>query len=398
VREVHLERLISWILLNFRKDIWSRIHSLIKRSVMLLALGLLWFPARVFHWLSFKFSKHVWPRFPEPLRRQLRILRTRRALGLKIFERIPVLGLLERRYHQVVEGTAPAMHGHEIELSTPEHADEMIKWSLLAQKNEGDSGLQAYMTGFKYRFPSPPKDPFSKEYSDFWMAQYETMARKKYAIENELHDFDLASLRQTPHPYNTRDQKMIAAHIIAAGVILETIAAPPPAKVLEMGVGFGNTALQIGLSGYDVTVLDIEKKHLEIVAERFEREGLSVRCLHMQFMDIENMDDRFDAIIFYECFHHCIDHRQLLLILREKLVPGGVIIFAGETINELLPYAWGLNPTGQGIWSIRHHGWMELVFKESYFAELLRRAGFLVSQNNHPHSANSRVFTARLKS
>src|ERR1700694_891953 len=118
-----------------------------------------------------------------------------------------------------------------------------------------------------------------------------------------------------------------------------------------MGVGFGNTALQIGHSGYDATVLDIEKKHLEIVSERFEREGMNVRCLHMQFMDIAKLDERFDAIVFYECFHHCIDHPQLLLILRERLTAGGVIIFAGETINEILPYAWGLNPTGQGIWS-----------------------------------------------
>ena len=391
-----MERLVSWPWLDFRKNIWPRVPAPIKRPVRFIAMELQRLPARLSNWLSFRFRKHIWPHVPEPIRRQIRNFAARRALGLKIFERVAVLDLLEQRYRQVVDGTAVAMHSHEIELSTPEQADEMIRWSLLAQKHGGDAGLQAYMTGFRYRFPLPPKDPFSKEYRDFWMAQYEIMARKKYAVENEHHDFDLASLRERPHPYNTRNQKAIAAHIIAAGTILETIGAPPPAKVLEMGVGFGNTALQIGLSGYDVTVLDIEKKHLEIVSERFQREGLAVRCLHMQFMDVERLEDRFDAIVFYECFHHCIDHPQLLLILREKLTPGGMIIFAGETINEILPYAWGLNPTGQGIWSIRHHGWMELVFKESYFVELLKRSGFLVSQNKHPHSANSWVFTARL--
>jgi hypothetical protein len=40
---------------------------------------------------------------------------------------------------------------------------------------------------------------------------------------------------------------------------------------------------------------------------------------------------------------------------------------------------------------------MELVFKESYFVELLERAGFGVSKNKHPHSALSKVFTAWLK-
>jgi 2-polyprenyl-3-methyl-5-hydroxy-6-metoxy-1,4-benzoquinol methylase len=339
----------------------------------------------------------VWTSLPEPIRRQTRLVAARRALGMRNFARVSVPELLRQRYDHVINGTAVALHGREIELSTPEHADELIGFSLLAQKHKGDAGLRAYMEGFRYRFPVPPNDPFTKDYQDFWMTQYEVMAQKRYAIENEHHDFDLASLRITPHPYNTRNPKVIAAHIIAAGAILEAIPSRPPAKVLEMGVGFGNTALQIGLSGYDVTVLDIEKKHLEIVSERFERESMHVRCLHMQFMDIAKLDEQFDAIIFYECFHHCIEHPKLLLILRERLAADGVVIFAGETISEDLPYAWGLNPTGQGIWSIRHHGWMELVFKESYFVELLERSGFLVTQNMNPHSAHSSVFTARLK-
>ena len=341
--------------------------------------------------------KRVWPNVPEPVRRRIRLFAARRVLGIGNFERVSVPELLERRYNQVVAGTAVSVpHGHAIELSRPEHADEMIRYSRLLQKQEAHSSLMAYMSGFRYRFPSPPNDPFSAEYREFWMAQYEAMAGKTYAIENEQHDFDLDSLRLRPHPYNTRNQRAIAAHTIAAGAILEAIAAPPPAKVLEMGVGFGNTALLIGLSGYDVTVLDIEKKHLEIVSERFKREGMNVRCLHMEFMDIAKLDEQFDAIIFYECFHHCIEHQQLLLMLRERLAPGGVIIFAGETIYEGLPYPWGLNPTGEGIWSIRNHGWMELAFRESYFVELLNRSGFSVTQNVNPHSPHSWVFTARL--
>jgi 2-polyprenyl-3-methyl-5-hydroxy-6-metoxy-1,4-benzoquinol methylase len=371
-----------------RDSVWPHVPETIRRQIRGVVAA-----SRV---LGKVVRENAWASVPEPIRRQIRLIATRKALRIKLFERISVLALLEQRYHQAIAGTAVSMHGHAIELSSPEHVDEMIRWSLLAQQQKGDAGLSMFMSGFSYRFPPPPNDPFSTAYRDFWMAQYEVMAQKTYAIENEHHDFDLASLRLRPHPYNLRNQKVIAAHIIAAGAILEAIAAPPPAKVLEMGVGFGNTALQMGLSGYDVTVLDIEKKHLEIVSERFEREGMTVRCLHMQFMDIAKLDERFDAIVFYECFHHCIDHPQLLLMLRERLTPGGVIIFAGETINEILPYAWGLNPTGQGIWSIRRHGWMELVFKESYFVELLKRSGFRATQNMNPHSAHSKVYIARL--
>jgi 2-polyprenyl-3-methyl-5-hydroxy-6-metoxy-1,4-benzoquinol methylase len=304
--------------------------------------------------------------------------------------------LLAQRYDQVVDGTAISMHGHEIELSASEHMDDMVRLSHYAAKHRGDAGLSAYINSFKYRFPQPPGDPFSMDYRDFWMGQYELMAQKTYVVENEYQEFDQAKLRVTPYPYNLRNQKVVAAHIIAAGAILEAIPMAPPAKILEMGVGFGNTALQIGLCGYDVTVLDIEKKYLDIVSERFERDGMAVRCLHMQFMDIEQLDERFDAIVFYESFHHCIDHYQLLMMLRGRLAAGGVIIFAGETVEENLGYPWGLNPSGQAVWCTRHHGWMELAFEESYFLKLLKRCGFQVTKNANPHSAHSRVYTARI--
>lgn len=235
---------------------------------------------------------------PEVVRRQIRLAGARRILGIRSFQGVSVPELLEQRYHEVLAGTAVSMFGREIELTSSEHVGEMVKWSRLSQQQKGDAGLSLYMDGFRYHFPPPPKDPFSREYVDFWMGQYELMAQKTYVIENEQHDFDHASLRFRPHPYNQRNQKVIAAHIIASGAILEAIAAPPPAKVLEMGVGFGNTALQIGLSGYDVTVLDIEKKHLDIVSERFERERMTVRCLHNQFMDIAKLDEQFDAIVY----------------------------------------------------------------------------------------------------
>jgi 2-polyprenyl-3-methyl-5-hydroxy-6-metoxy-1,4-benzoquinol methylase len=397
---MQMERLANWPWLNFRKNIWPRVPAPIRLPVRFIAMQLQRLPAWLLHHLRvslINFRRRIWPHLPEPIRRQVRLFKSRRALGMRLFERVAPLKLLELRYNQIANGGGTiSLRGREIELSALEHASAMVKLALLAQQHEHYADLISYLESFRYRFPSPPDDPLSTDYRDFWVAQYEAMAQKRYAVENEQHDFDLESLRARPHPYNTRNQKVIAAHIIAAGTILDAIPMPPPAKILEMGVGFGNTALQIGLSGYDVTVLDIEQKHLEIVAERFQKEGLAVRCLHMEFMEIANLNERFDAIIFYECFHHCIDHQELLLLLRGKLAKGGVIIFAGETIDEALPYAWGLNPTGQGIWSIHHHGWMELVFKKSYFVELLKRSGFRVTENSRPFSAHSWVFTAEM--
>ena len=55
-------------------------------------------------------------------------------------------------------------------------------------------------------------------------------------------------------------------------------------------------------------------------------------------------------MIFFEAFHHCIDHKDALTRIRDLLKPKGFICFSGEPIlsnqlpdrAEILPYPWGL--------------------------------------------------------
>jgi 2-polyprenyl-3-methyl-5-hydroxy-6-metoxy-1,4-benzoquinol methylase len=354
---------------------------------------------RVLDILETGVRNRVWPLVPEALKRPLRkVAATLRrkwwpaASDLYHFDEISRVGM---RYDQVVAGMKAMPSGGGYEITSPESLSVLVDHAHRAAQL-GDNALLRYISSFQYRMPTPPAgDPFSAEYRDFWMKQYELLSGRSYAIQNELHDFDEAGLKYQIYPYSTHDQKTVANHLIAAGAILEAIEAPPPAKVLEMGVGFGNTALQIAMTGYDVTVLDVEKKYLDNIQQRFARENLKVRCLHMQFLDVGEIDESFDVILFYECFHHCLEHEALLKLLKAKLSPHGVIIFAGETIAPNFPFAWGLNPSGQGVFSIRWFGWMELVFTERYFLDLLKRNDFSVARNKLNHSAHSVVYTAR---
>lgn len=347
----------------------------------------------------------VWPLVPEALKRSLRpsIMQLR---GDKISPPLPSVGLpdvedlnsanrdpeiraIAARYHSIIAGNDEDWSGT---LSSPDALDALVAYAYHAAVHSHEAMLKLIQS-FDYRFPTPPADSMSDEYRQFWLDQYGRIARRHYRVSNESHEFD--SKIEAYYPYNTRNPQIIAAHIIASGAILEAITKPPPGRVLELGVGWGNTALQIGLSGYEVTVLDIEKKYLDIVHRRFRSSGLSVNCIHGEFFDAAKADGLFDVVLFYECFHHCVDHAKLLDVLREKLAPDGVIIFAGEAIERSIPYPWGLNPSGQAVWSIRHHGWMELVFSEPYFIDLLTRTGFAVTKNQQPHSAHSIVYTAR---
>lgn len=347
----------------------------------------------------------VWHSLPEFVKKPLRDIIFSIRGGPGPFSIVPPpsqevseADLLLQRYSQVVAGpTAPIgdggpCSGHR--LTTPAAIDALVGYAHHAAV-KGNDALVRYITSFYYEFPKPPSDPYSAEFRDFWMSQYKALTKRNYDAQNELHGFDEEKLRYNVYPYNTQDPKTVAKHLIAAAAILEAIDVPPPAKVLEMGVGWGNTALMLGQTGYNVTVLDIEKKYLDIVRGRFERDKLSISCLHKEFFDVEDVDETFDVILFYECFHHCLDHGRLLQILRKKLSPSGVIIFAGEPINDELPFPWGLNPSGQGVWSIALHGWMELSFTEAYFFELLYRNGFVMQRTSWQHSAHSVVYVAR---
>ncbi|MGP9811914.1 class I SAM-dependent methyltransferase [Rhodopseudomonas sp. NSM] len=359
-------------------------------------------------WAERIVRRTIWPIVPEGLKRAVRptIMRIRGDVVVaptvadaelqQVCNEPPEVALIERRYAEVIEG-APRRPGDGgtnagDALTSPASIDALVGYAHHAAVKSHDAMLRL-IHSFHYRFPEPPADPHSAAYKDFWAEQYRQVAQRDYAFRNELHHFDDGA-DVAIYPYNTRDPKIVALHLIAAGTILDSITKPPPARVLEMGVGWGNTALQIGLCGYDVTVLDIEQKYLDIVKRRFGREGLDVNCINGEFFSAEQIDGKFDIILFYECFHHCIEHVALLAMLKRKLNPGGIILFAGETIDNTLPFAWGLNPSGQGVWSIRHHGWMELTFTERYFLDLLHRAGFEVTKNQSPHSAHSVVYTA----
>ncbi len=244
-----------------------------------------------------------------------------------------------------------------------------------------------------YEFPTPPRNPNSPEYRDFWMNEYKALHGADYSLDNESHDFGEEQMVNV-FPYCTDNAKVIGDQLIAVGSLIRSMNLSAGARVLEMGVGWGNTALQLGLSGYDCTVLDIEPKYLEIVKRRFEKEGLKVNSIQGDFFEIEKVEERFDAIVFFECFHHCDDHSRLLDVAISKLAEGGKLVFAGEPISKLFPYAWGLNPTGQGIWTIAHHGWLELCFREDYFIQMLRSRGLHISTYPCPQTAAGRVYIA----
>ena len=83
--------------------------------------------------------------------------------------------------------------------------------------------------------------------------------------------------------------------------------------------------------GYDVTVIDIDATFVELIRERADRFSLSVDVRRGEFLDIDQLGRTFDAVLFYESFHHCSDHRELIRKLGGVVEPGGKVVLRRRT-------------------------------------------------------------------
>jgi len=240
-----------------------------------------------------------------------------------------------------------------------------------------DDAMRAVFGTFRM---DPPEglgdDPFRPEYRETQLALYRAVAGRAYETANEVTAFDVETAVRRPFPYYTGSGPTAGEHLMGIGFLLKTMALPPGSRVLEFGPGWGNTTLELARLGHHVTCVDIEARFVELIRRRAAREDLSIEAIHDDFFWAERATERFDAVIFFECFHHCDDHLRLLRALQDRVAPGGRLFFGGEPIVPDFPQPWGLRLDGNSLWAIRKNGWLELGFREDYFQEALTHTGW----------------------
>lgn len=244
-----------------------------------------------------------------------------------------------------------------------------------------DDELRRGFTRFTMDIPmDAPADPDSKEYRAHQMKLYEWLHGKPYAVKNEVTSFDVAAIAAAPFPFGTRSCQTVGNQLIAIGHIIRTLDLKPESSILEFGPGWGNTTLFLAQMGFRMTAVDIEKNFVDLINERARRKGLGIEAVHGEFGIIHQIERKFDAVLFFECFHHCSDHQSLIAGLDKVVAPGGKVVFAAEPITDAFPVPWGLRLDGESLWAIRKHGWLELGFQETYFRKLLARYGWQVEK------------------
>jgi len=109
------------------------------------------------------------------------------------------------------------------------------------------------------------------------------------------------------------------------GLVMQLLP-PPPARVLDLGVGSGWTTLFLARRGYDVAGRDICPDMIALAEQN--RDQMEADSASFEVGDYESMPHRnaFDAVLFYDALHHAEDERAALLAAFAALKPGGLCL------------------------------------------------------------------------
>lgn len=99
---------------------------------------------------------------------------------------------------------------------------------------------------------------------------------------------------------------------------------PPPAKILDIGIGTGNAAGLFINMGYQVYGVDISSKMLDKCSEKHP----SIKLEKGDFLDIPFKGEIFDLIISGYALHHLTDNEKnkAISVFKNFLSPKGAII------------------------------------------------------------------------
>jgi SAM-dependent methyltransferase len=227
-----------------------------------------------------------------------------------------------------------------------------------------------------------PADPFAPGYRARVLAMYEHLSGRTYDPSNEVTQFDVAAAAERPFPHATGSAVVTGDHLLLVGQLVRALDdLPAGASVLDCGAGWGNSTIELAKIGYRVTALEVEPRFQQLIRERAGREGVDVEVAGGDFLTV--LDElaaagrTFDAVVFFESFHHCDDPARLLALVDRVMAPKGRTLFASEPVFADFPVPWGVRLDGESLWAIRHNGWLELGFRTDFFHEMARRQGWL---------------------
>ena len=236
-------------------------------------------------------------------------------------------------------------------------------------------------------------DPFAPGYRDAVLDFYLTL-RGRTCDDGYVPARDEAALTPARRdiwtgivPWAFQDTSLAGEFLLSWGHICRLLEVKAGQSVLEYGPGSGQLLISLARMGVKTFGLDADPSALRDIRQQAEAMGLDI-ALETGLFGSGFGERRFDAIVFFEAFHHALDFQSLLEGLHDRLEPGGRLVLCGEPIVETpmtsIPYAWGPRLDALSVFCIRRYGWMELGFTRPFITEAARRAGWHVAYHPFP--------------
>jgi len=248
-------------------------------------------------------------------------------------------------------------------------------------------------------------NPTSAAYISRIEAVHEEIIGKQHSPAFEgLPVLNLAYEVDWPYPWGTKSSETVGRVLIAYGFLIRGASLGPRARILEVGCGMGSLTWNLARMGYRVDALDPNPKQCEFVAaltKNFPTKPNVVVGTLDEWVHRKGTDYKYDGVIFFESFHHIMNHRECLeRLLTDHMEADGKIFLAAEPIFEeicdVLPYPWGPRLDGESVRAMRNWGWLELGFTRAYMEQLFEALGleweWLKSDVALPHSQVIRAF------
>jgi SAM-dependent methyltransferase len=213
-----------------------------------------------------------------------------------------------------------------------------------------------------------------------------------------LPNLNLDYERQWPYPWGTKCPETVGRVLLAYGFLIKSLKLPPGARILEVGCGMGSLTWNLARMGYRVDALDPNETQCASVRQFTSdfpcRPNVAALPLD-RWLKTKGENYKYDAVIFFESFHHVMNHRECLQLLADKhLEEDGRVFLAAEPVFEheceILPYPWGPRLDGESIRAMRNWGWLELGFCKDYLSSMFDKLDFniewLRSDVSYPHT------------